>query len=217
MENIEYCINGHIKTGKIKKMLKSGFIKEYSFCKICMYKRKKIYEKNNPAKTKLSTRRTKLKLKYGITPEEYDALLILQDNKCAICKIPLGNKLYIDHKGDEVRGLLCPKCNFAIGLLQDSVENAERAVEYLKGTQIKLLNKQMKITIESTTKVIELNNSIKARVWEGFTESGIKVHCFITRIAVDKKETRIEDFSQELEETREPSPEIQAYPIRLIL
>jgi hypothetical protein len=79
----------------------------------------------------------------------------------------------------------------------------------------------MKITIESTSKVVMLKQPgteyVPARIWEGTTESGIKVHCFITRIAVDKKETRIEDFSRELEETREPSPEIQAYPIRLIL
>jgi hypothetical protein len=79
----------------------------------------------------------------------------------------------------------------------------------------------MKITIESTSKVVMLKqhgtDSVPARIWEGETESGIKIHCFITRIGVDKKETRIEDFSRELEETREPSPEIQAYPLRMIL
>lgn len=39
----------------------------------------------------------------------------------------------------------------------------------------------MKITIESTDKIVYLNG-IPARIWEGETASGICVHCFITRI-----------------------------------
>lgn len=74
----------------------------------------------------------------------------------------------------------------------------------------------MKITIENTTKIVELNG-VPARIWEGTTESGIKIHCYITRIAVDKDETRIEEFEKELQETRTPSTEIQAIPVRLIL
>ena len=46
----------------------------------------------------------------------------------------------------------------------------------------------MKITIESTSKIVSLNG-IPARIWEGETENGIKVHCFISRIAVDRNET----------------------------
>jgi hypothetical protein len=48
----------------------------------------------------------------------------------------------------------------------------------------------MKVTIESTSKIVELNG-VPARVWEGTTDSGIKVHCFVTRIAIDKDETRM--------------------------
>lgn len=74
----------------------------------------------------------------------------------------------------------------------------------------------MKITIESTNKIVELNN-VPARIWEGETETGIKVHCFITRVAVAKDEARIAEFENELQETREPSPEIKGIPARLIL
>ena len=74
----------------------------------------------------------------------------------------------------------------------------------------------MKIIIESTTKIIELNG-IPARIWEGKTESGIKVHCFITRIAIDKDEIRTDEFQNELQEQKEPSIEIKAYPLGLIL
>jgi hypothetical protein len=74
----------------------------------------------------------------------------------------------------------------------------------------------MKITIESTTKITHLNN-VPARIWEGETESGIKLHCYITRIAIDYKETRIKEFEEELKEQKAPSPEIEAIPLRLIL
>ena len=75
----------------------------------------------------------------------------------------------------------------------------------------------MKITIENTNKIVELNG-VPARVWEGKTESGIKVHCFVSRIAIDKDELRAVEFERELQETRTPSPEIENYyPSKLIL
>lgn len=75
----------------------------------------------------------------------------------------------------------------------------------------------MKIIIENTSKIVELNG-IPCRIWEGMTESGIKVHCFVTRIAIDENETRTTEFENELSETRKPSAEIEiCYPTRLIL
>lgn len=74
----------------------------------------------------------------------------------------------------------------------------------------------MKITIESTTKIVHLNN-VPARVWEGTTEKGIKVHCFITRIAVDENEPRIEEFENELQEQAKPSAEVESIPLRMII
>jgi hypothetical protein len=74
----------------------------------------------------------------------------------------------------------------------------------------------MKITIESTNKVVKLNG-VPAQIWEGETDSGIKVHCFITRIAIDKNEVRTDEFERELQETRTPTVEIQDIPFRLIL
>jgi hypothetical protein len=73
----------------------------------------------------------------------------------------------------------------------------------------------MKITIESTSKIVTLNN-IPARIWEGETESGIQVHCYVTRIAVARNDDASE-FERELQEHRAPSPVIEAIPARLIL
>jgi hypothetical protein len=73
----------------------------------------------------------------------------------------------------------------------------------------------MKITIESTDKVVKLNG-VPARVWEGKTSTGIPMHCFITRVAV----AAVEDtsvFEQELQEHAAPSPAIDFYPARMII
>lgn len=73
----------------------------------------------------------------------------------------------------------------------------------------------MKITVESTTKIVELNR-IQARVWEGTTETGIPVHVFITRIAAAESADQGE-FQRELKECRPPSSEVAVYPARMVL
>lgn len=73
----------------------------------------------------------------------------------------------------------------------------------------------MKITIESTSKIVEING-VPARIWEGETEKGIKVHAFITRIAAPKDQN-LTEFEKELQEHRAPSAEIKAYPLSMIL
>jgi hypothetical protein len=65
----------------------------------------------------------------------------------------------------------------------------------------------MKIFINSTEKIVHING-VPARIWEGETESGIKVHCYVTRVAIDIKEKRTEQFDRELEEHAPPSAEI---------
>jgi hypothetical protein len=73
----------------------------------------------------------------------------------------------------------------------------------------------MKITIENTTKIVEANG-VQCRVWEGQTESGVKVTCLIPRIAV-KEGQDITQFEAELKEERAPSADVQFFPMRMIL
>ncbi len=77
----------------------------------------------------------------------------------------------------------------------------------------------MKITIESTTKIVELiidGKAIPARIWQGHTENGIPMHAFVTRVAVDEHEDASQ-FEKELQEQAVPRPEFDVYPLRLIL
>jgi hypothetical protein len=79
----------------------------------------------------------------------------------------------------------------------------------------------VKLIIESTTKVVELVHpggcNVPARIWEGHTDSGIPVHCYITRVAADGNERDLSQFEKELQEQREPSGQIGAIPFRMII
>lgn len=81
-----------------------------------------------------------IKRRYGISYEQYEELLAEQDHKCAICKSKGPNnkrarvKFFVDHchSTGKVRGLLCSKCNQAIGLMNDDISLLSSAIDYLK-------------------------------------------------------------------------------------
>ena len=75
--------------------------------------------------------------KYGLTQENYEAMESAQDGRCAICLLSLLDvRVHIDHchETNRVRGLLCSKCNQALGLLMERSSNAARAAWYLAET-----------------------------------------------------------------------------------
>lgn len=83
----------------------------------------------------------KLKYRYGITAEDYNALLKNQDYSCAICKTKDpsskrkgSSKFHVDHchSTGKIRGLLCNSCNTAIGHLNDDETNLVAALRYLR-------------------------------------------------------------------------------------
>jgi hypothetical protein len=59
---------------------------------------------------------------YGMAVEEYNSLSNLR------------KKLFVDHchKTNKIRGLLCQKCNFLIGLANDSPQVLSLAIHYLR-------------------------------------------------------------------------------------
>ncbi len=74
----------------------------------------------------------------------------------------------------------------------------------------------MKLIIKSTTLQTEING-VPARIWEGKTDSGIPIHCYITRVAV-ANEQNCTQFERELKECKAPSEMIRAaIPLRMIV
>lgn len=70
---------------------------------------------------------------YGMTPGDYNALLKVQKRRCAICSRTReesgGKYLAVDHchETGRVRGLLCDRCNLAVGKARESVAGAATA------------------------------------------------------------------------------------------
>jgi len=87
------------------------------------------------------TRRRRELAGYGMTVEEYDDLLARQDGHCGICeavdagadhkRLPVDH----DHATGRVRGLLCHRCNRALGLLGDDIDLLRKAIKYLEGAE----------------------------------------------------------------------------------
>ena len=102
---------------------------------------KKAKEKWGTSKYKQCAKNSALKRKYGITLIEYHKMLEEQKGVCKICGKPSTakdryggvKKLHVDHnhKTGEIRGLLCVKCNQAIGLFGESKEVLQNAIFYL--------------------------------------------------------------------------------------
>lgn len=76
--------------------------------------------------------------KYGLTLDDYDSLLISQGGTCATCPTrpeenPRG-RLFVDHDHTTgvVRGLLCSRCNLALGYVKDDVNILRSLINYLQ-------------------------------------------------------------------------------------
>lgn len=87
---------------------------------------------------KEQNRAIRYKRDYGITIADYEQIYRDQGGVCKICsKVPTVERLHVDHDHDTgaVRGLLCRQCNAALGMLGDSVEIIQNAINYLKETK----------------------------------------------------------------------------------
>lgn len=104
----------------------------------------KKYNKERNITDKEEYRNYHLKRTYNITLEEYNTLFIKQNGCCAICgkhQNELKNKLSVDHNHTtkKVRGLLCHKCNVALGYADENIHILLNMVYYLK-KEIEALN-----------------------------------------------------------------------------
>lgn len=85
---------------------------------------------------KSSWRAPQLRSRYGLTIADLSDMKESQNGRCAICNIKPKDSLCVDHDAEtgKVRGLLCRKCNMAIGLLHHDTDILLFAIEYLEQT-----------------------------------------------------------------------------------
>ena len=79
----------------------------------------------------VSNRKSHLKRTYGLTLDEFDALLASQGGGCAVCGLTDADNVDHDHVSGRVRGILCFRCNVAIGQMDDVCDRLIAAMEYL--------------------------------------------------------------------------------------
>ena len=116
-----------------------------NFCAPCLLLKKKEYRDRNQARVYANTRNSMLRHRYGISAVDYDLMFAEQSGKCAICGTDTPTRtgrrrmlngdshpFHVDHNHETggVRGLLCPSCNKALGLLGE--HNLEAALAYVQ-------------------------------------------------------------------------------------
>ena len=73
-----------------------------------------------------------MKRRYGLTPDEWSAMLVGQDGLCAICgKPPVRPCVDHDHATGRVRAILCHRCNIALPYVERG-EWLAAALAYLR-------------------------------------------------------------------------------------
>lgn len=104
-----------------------------AYCRVCANNKRQEYVERYEEQYRRADRNKKLKKRYSITVDEYDALHAAQQGICAICKSET-DKLVVDHDHNtgKVRGLLCNTCNLGIGGLKDSPTILLSAIDYLE-------------------------------------------------------------------------------------
>jgi hypothetical protein len=130
------------------------------FCTSCYEKHR--YQTHEPRRSQRRVRAKKyhvnnrdnihwrdIKRRFGVSREQYEAMLVAQGGVCAICgDVPENQEsgcLSVDHNhscckqksrscGKCVRALLCVACNAGLGTFKDRIDLIRKAIDYLKRT-----------------------------------------------------------------------------------
>lgn len=119
-----------------------------SRCRACTSRWSREYYHRSEAR-RLAQRRTYIRREDGVALSDLENLLLLQQERCAICskhwtdcKTAKNSRyeesflqhLYVDHdhQSGKVRGLLCNQCNCAIAFLEEDVERLPSVEAYLR-------------------------------------------------------------------------------------
>ena len=111
--------------------------KKESRCRTCCSSESGKWRRANP-RTHIENQKMTLRQKYGMTLDQYDAMLAAQDGTCKICKSytagGFSGRFHVDHDHvtSKVRGLLCHDCNVGLGHFKDDISTLAKAIAYLQ-------------------------------------------------------------------------------------
>lgn len=103
------------------------------WCKSCCAEKQRVDRSSRVA----FYREMEYKRRYGITIDDYNRMYDQQSSCCKICGQHF-DRLCVDHchNTGDVRGLLCRKCNVALGQFDDDIKLVSKALEYLTDKRI---------------------------------------------------------------------------------
>jgi hypothetical protein len=140
-----------------------------NWCSACFRKQAKTWRQSNPKRWREicaasnaahpGTRKNQRLRQFDISLLQYNALLALQNNVCAICHKPetlvdsrTGRLRALavdhDHTTKRVRGLLCSACNTGLGKFKDNIDLLIAAVSYLFNPESRVLTESQTHTPE---------------------------------------------------------------------
>lgn len=90
------------------------------------------YGDTTSPRARASQRRRQIRHRYGLTDAEYSRLMDAQAGLCWICGAAGVLVVDHDHVANQVRGLLCGKCNVGLGHFGDNPHMLRRAALYIE-------------------------------------------------------------------------------------
>jgi len=123
-------------------------------------------------------------LMYGLSDEQFEAILEAQGGACPICTIKFAKDnppcVDHDHLTGENRGLLCHTCNRALGYFRDNIIFLERAVIYLNSPTTGIVYKR-KLDKEIKNKILaDQGGSCKICFEDLHNKKACSDHCHLT-------------------------------------
>ena len=98
-------------------------------------------QRRGSERVRAGNHRSQLRIRYGLTPEQFAEMLAKQGGVCAICGNPptpggvlSAARLHVDHDHvtKQVRDLLCLSCNNGLGRFRDDPVRLRAAAEYIE-------------------------------------------------------------------------------------
>lgn len=135
-----YAVNKQCSSCKIEKKISEFYVDKRrnsprSICKKCQQGLNNKWRADNEDAWRLinkkSQERWRLKNIYRISEDELRILKERSGGLCEICRAREANCIDHCHELKIVRGLLCDKCNLAIGLLGEDIATLNNAIKYL--------------------------------------------------------------------------------------
>lgn len=142
-KHMTHCKYGHELTPENTYQTFKNGVKNGRKCKECAKRLSSKHRVRYPQKAYRGRIESQMRLRYGIASlQERDQILESQGNACAICGCEdcewgkgFNKKWHVDHEhGTQgtFRGILCSRCNLALGLLEDDPELLTKMSAYLK-------------------------------------------------------------------------------------